>query len=52
VILAVASDHRCDRFGYQIATAPPLPRCPMCGGIHDWRLTAPPRRLRVHEAPV
>ena len=31
-----SSDHRCDRCGYQIATAAPFPRCPMCG-TKDWK---------------
>jgi rubrerythrin len=29
--VAPVKDHRCDRCGYQIATEPPFPRCPMCG---------------------
>jgi rubrerythrin len=35
--MAPVQDHRCDRCGYQIATEPPFPRCPMCGAA-DWRL--------------
>jgi rubrerythrin len=31
-----SSDHRCGRCGYQIATAAPFPRCPMCG-TKDWK---------------
>jgi rubrerythrin len=38
-----SSDHRCDRCGYQIATAPPFPRCPMCG-TEDWKRIAAGRR--------
>jgi rubredoxin len=39
-------DHRCERCGYQIATPPPFPRCPMCGAA-DWSLigTVSPRHL-------
>jgi rubrerythrin len=33
--LAPVQDHRCDRCGYQIATRPPFPRCPMCGA-EEW----------------
>lgn len=35
-IRAASSDHRCDRCGYQIATAAPFPCCPMCG-TKDWK---------------
>jgi len=38
-----SSDHRCDRCGYQIATAPPFPRCPMCGS-RDWKGIAADRQ--------
>jgi rubrerythrin len=34
--VASVQDHRCDHCGYQIATEPPFPRCPMCGA-EDWR---------------
>jgi uncharacterized OB-fold protein len=36
-------DTRCDRCGYQIATAPPYPRCPMCG-TREWTRIAGERR--------
>lgn len=32
-VLESGIDQQCDRCGYQIATARPLPRCPMCGAI-------------------
>lgn len=38
--VAPVRDHRCDCCGYQIATPPPFPRCPMCGA-EDWRLVGP-----------
>lgn len=34
--VALVQDHRCDSCGYQIATGPPFPRCPMCGA-EEWR---------------
>jgi hypothetical protein len=43
-------DRRCD-CGYQIATAAPFPRCPMCG-TKDWKRIAVERQpnLRVARA--
>src|SRR5438874_13492329 len=46
VRLTRATDHRCDSCGYQIATSPPFPRCPMCGG-DEWRLIEVTRQALV-----
>jgi rubredoxin len=46
-----SSDHRCDRCGYQIATAPPFPRCPMCGS-RDWKGIAADRQSDLEVALV
>jgi rubrerythrin len=49
--LDLVSDHRCDRCGYQIATPPPLPRCPMCG-IQDWKRIAAVRQWDIQAASM
>ena len=43
--VALVQDHRCDRCGYQIATGPPFPRCPMCGA-EEWGSVGLVRRRR------
>jgi rubrerythrin len=44
--LAPLQDHRCEHCGYQIATPPPFPRCPMCGAT-DWRLVGTESRRHL-----
>ena len=46
-----SSDHRCDSCGYQIATAPPFPLCPMCG-TRDWKEITAERRPDLQVARV
>jgi len=48
---APVSDHRCDRCGYQIATASPFPRCPMCG-VEEWKLVGVEGQRRPQAASV
>jgi len=43
-----SGDHRCD-CGYQIATAAPFPRCPMCGD-KDWKRIAVERQPHLQAA--
>jgi rubredoxin len=46
-----SGDRRCDGCGYQIATAAPFPRCPMCGA-KEWKRIAAERQPHLQVARV